>query len=385
MPLPISIAAEHTNPSEIRAMTRECTRVNGINMAQGICDLDIPACVVDGAKEALDNGPNTYTPCEGIAVLRDAICSQFDNRYGVSFDPESEIVISVGTTGAFYCACLALLNPCDEVILLEPYYGYHASTLLAVGCELKYVRLNPPDWALTYAMLETAVTKKTRAIMINTPANPSGKVFTSMELTMLADLAESHDLIVFTDEIYEHFVYDGLMHIPPVTIARLRNRTVTMSGFSKIFSITGWRLGYALCPAHIARAIAHMNDLVYACAPSPLQIGAACGVKLLTSEYYRAVALDHQKKRDQFCRALTDAGLTPILPKGSYYILADTSRIPGNNDRERALYILEKTGVASVPGRAFYHDDAGIALTRFCFAKRQPVLDEACERMRNLR
>lgn len=370
--------------SEIRAMTQECTRVDGINMAQGVCDLEVPPCVIQGAKDAMDAGVNTYTPCAGMPEMLSAIADKVERTHGLRVDPDSEIVVSNGATGAFYCACLSLLNPGDEVILFEPYYGYHRSTLTAMDCRPVYVRLNPPEWTLTLPMLEAVRTERTRAIVLNTPANPSGKVFSRAELELIATFAQEHDIVVFTDEIYEHFVYDAHTHIPPAAIPGMRERTIMISGLSKVFSITGWRLGYAIVPPDVRETIAHFNDLVYVCAASPLQLGAARGLIELGSDYYDAIGADHRIKRDVFCAALDRAGLTPYIPQGAYYVLADISGIAGRDDKERVMHILETTGIASVPGRAFYHDDAGRDLARFCFAKERHIIDDACERLGKL-
>ncbi len=369
--------------SEIRSMTRECLRINGINMAQGLCDLEVPSCVTGGAKEAIDTGINTYTACQGMAELRQAVAGKMKTQYAMDVDPEEEVLISNGATGAFYATGLATLDPGDEVIVPEPYYGYHVATLKALDCIPSFLPLNPPAWSLDREALENVITKRTRALVLNTPSNPSGKVYSLSELEMVAAFAEAHDLIVFTDEIYEHFVYDEHTHIPPTTIPGMRKRTITISGLSKVFSITGWRVGYAVCPPQICRTASHFNDLVYVCAPSPLQIGAAKGLSELDTDYYTAVAQAHQEKRDRFCSVLTDVGLTPFIPLGAYYVLVDISQVPGKNDKERVMHILRETGVASVPGRAFYHDDAGANVARFCFSLKDELLNEACNRIKN--
>ena len=293
-------------------------------------------------------------------------------------DPDTEIVVSGGATGAFYCACLALLNPGDEVILFEPYYGYHLQTLVATEAVPVYVRLATPDWTFIRDDLHRAVTSRTRAIMVNTPSNPSGKVFTRKELEIVAHVASENDLFVFTDEIYEHFIYDGSKHIAPATLPGMKGRTITISGLSKTFSITGWRVGYCLCDARWSQAIGYFNDLVYVCAPAPLQLGVAKGLVSLGQDYYEKISREYAGKRDRVCAALARAGLEPYVPQGAYYVLADMSRLPGHSSKERAMYLLEKTGVACVPGKAFYHDEAGENLARFCFAKEDPILDDAC-------
>jgi aminotransferase len=368
--------------SEIRSMTLACNKINGINLAQGICDCPLPAPVGTGAKAAIDKGINTYTRFDGLVELRAAIAEKYRRFYGMTVDPECEIVVSCGATGAFYCACLALLNPADEVIVFEPYYGYHINTLNLMGARARYVRLNPPLWHVSAEAIGSAVTAHTRAILMNTPANPSGKVFSADDLEAVAAAAKKHDLWVFTDEIYEHFVYDGLRHIPLATLPGLRERTVTISGLSKTFSITGWRIGYAICDRQYAQAIGHFNDLVYVCAPAPLQLGAARGITDLGPEYYNDLSREFLRKRSGLCDALAYAGCAPVVPQGAYYVLADLTRVPGKSSREKALSLLEETGIACVPGCAFYHDEAGENLGRFCFAKEEIVIDEVCERLK---
>lgn len=381
MTLSLSKRRAWVSQSEIRNMTIQCERAGGINLAQGLCDLEVPVEVRTGARDAIEDGINVYTRYDGLSELRDAIAAKHKRFYGMDVDPETEIVVSCGATGAFYCACLALLNPGDEVILFEPYYGYHLSTLAAVQAAPVYVRTTPPHWRFSMEGLERAVTGRTRAIVINTPANPSGKVFTHDELILLAEFCREHDLFVFTDEIYEYFVYDGRRHVPPATLENMRERTITISGLSKTFSITGWRIGYCICDARWSQTIGYLNDLIYVCAPAPLQMGAARGLNTLSPGFYERLAGMYQDKRDRLCRALDRAGFDPCIPGGAYYVLCDISRVPGATGKEKALHLLEKTGVAAVPGDAFYHDGTGDRLARFCFAKEDPILDEACARL----
>ena len=369
--------------SEIRSMTRACNALNGINMAQGVCDLEVPGVVIDAAKRAMDEGINIYTPTEGLPVLREAIAAKMKRFYDITVDA-NQVLVSDGATGAFYTACMALLNPGDEVILFEPYYGYHRSTLLSLGAVPKFVRLEAPRWTLDMDALRAVVTFKTRAMVICNPANPSGKVFTRDELEQIGTFAQENDLIVFADEMYEHFLYDGVKHIPALSIESLKNRCVTLSGFSKVFSITGWRLGYAIAPKEIIEVMAQFNDLIYVCAAAPLQMGATEGLKKLGDDYYRELAAVHQMKRDLFCDALRDAGLNPSVPMGAYYAMTDVSSIAGQDDFEKVMAILEKTGVAAVPGRAFYHDDGGKNMARFCYSKPLDVLKDAVMRIRKL-
>ena len=384
MSLKVSARRHLVAQSEIRNMTLECARVGGINLAQGVCDLPVPEPVLRGAEEAMRAGTNIYTRFDGLPELRRAIADKQQRFTGMEVDPESMVVASAGATGAFYAACLALLDEGDEVLVFEPYYGYHIVTLAALGIRPVYVTLEPPHWDFTAQDLEDAVTDRTRALILNTPSNPAGKVFSREELGVIADFAESHDLFVFTDEIYEHFVFDGREHVAPATLPGMEKRTVAISGFSKVFAVTGWRLGYAICDPEWALPIGHFNDLVYVCAPAPLQMGCARGLEELGPDYYQGVSDDHQRKRDLFCDALQSVGLTPHVPEGAYYTLADVTSLPGNTAKERALYLLEKTGVACVPGSAFYQGAVGETLARFCFAKEMDVLEDAMERLEGL-
>src|SRR5436305_11126142 len=243
MSIGLSQRSARIEQAEIRSMSIECERMGGINLAQGVCDTPVPLAVREEAYRGIEEGVNSYTRFDGLVQLREAIAEKLSTFNAIQANPETDIIVSSGSTGAFYCACLALLNPGDEVILFEPYYGYHVNTLLAVDAQPRYVRLHPPQWSFSTDDLEAAVTPKTKAILVNTPANPSGKVFTRSELEILRDFAMLHDLFVFTDEIYEHFVYDGRSHISPASIEGLAERTITISGFSKTLSITGWRIG----------------------------------------------------------------------------------------------------------------------------------------------
>ena len=370
--------------SEIRAMSLECERVGGINMSQGVCDTEVPAAVRAGAHDAIDAGINSYTRYDGLADLRRAIAKKLRAYNRIEADPDSEIIVSSGSTGALYCAAFALLDPGDEVIVFEPYYGYHVNTLHAVGARPLSVPLDPPDWTFTIDRLEHAVTPRTRAIIISTPSNPSGKVFTREELLALGTVAERHDLLLFSDEIYEYFVFDGRRHVSPASIPELAGRTITISGPSKTFSVTGWRIGYAVGPAEWAQLIGYYSDLIYVCAPAPLQMGVARGLVELSSDYYDGLRDEYVRKRDRICAALADAGLTPYVPQGAYYVLADASRVPGATSKARAMALLERTGVATVPGSAFYQGGGGDTLVRLCFAKPERDLDEACRRLREL-
>ncbi len=381
MGLSIGNRLEWVKQSEIRNMSIECEKHGGLNLSQGVCDLELPPVVAHGAKQAIDDGFNSYTRYDGLAELREAIAKRQKTFSGMDVDPEKEIVVSAGATGALFSAFFALLNAGDEVIVFEPYYGYHAINLTSTQAVPVYVPMIPPDWTFTREALDAALTDKTKAILINTPGNPSGKVFSMEELEIISDFVRENDLFLFTDEIYEYFVYDGRKHIPPASLPGLRERAVMVSGLSKTYSITGWRIGYCICDARWAEAIGYFSDMLYACAPAPLQMGAAKGLLKLGPDFYDAISKDYQKKRDRICDALGAAGLTPYVPQGAYYVLCDISRVPGASGKEKAMRLLKKAKVASVPGEAFYHDSAGENVTRFCFAKEDAVLDEACRRI----
>ena len=382
--LALSDLAPGAMQSEIRAMTTECDRIGGINLAQGVCDTPVPAPVEAEALAAIQAGHNIYTRLDGITRLRQAIALKQRREYGLEYDPETEVLVASGATGGLHAAAMALLNPQDEVLLFEPFYGYHVSTLKSMRVKPVFVPLAAPDWALDTDALRAAVTPRTRAILLNTPANPSGKVFTRAELEIVADVAREHDLFLITDEIYEYFVYDGAEHISPATLDGMRERTIVISGFSKTFSVTGWRLGYVTADAKWMGAMAYFHDLTYVCAPSALQHGAAAGLEQLGPAFYAKLAADHQSKRERMAAALRNAGMEPSVPPGAYYVLADTGPLPGNTAAEKARHLLAATGVASVAGSAFFRPGGGENLLRFCFAKKDDELDEACARLRRL-
>jgi aminotransferase len=301
-------------------------------------------------------------------------------------NPDTQVLVTSGATGALHAALMALLNPGDECLVLEPFYGYHVATLKSQRIRPVIVPLAEPDWALDLGRLEAAVTPRTRGLILNTPSNPSGRVFTRPELEQLAEFAIAHDLFVFTDEMYEYFLFDGARHLSLATLPGMAERTVTMSGFSKTFSVTGWRLGYLAADPRWIPAIGYFHDLTYVCAPAPLQHGAAAGLLQLPQGFYDGLATEYQAKRDQICAALTRAGLTPFVPQGAYYVLADATQIPGTDAKAKARTLLAQTGVAAVAGSAFFQTDSqghnrGDHLLRFCFAKKEAELAEACRRL----
>jgi aminotransferase len=382
--LALSQLAPGTVQSEIRAMSVACEQMGGINLAQGVCDTPVPVPVQEAAIQAIHAGHNIYTRLDGIARLRNAIAEKQQRDYGLAYDPESEVLVASGATGGFHAAAMALLNPGDDVLLFEPFYGYHVSTLKSLRINPLLVPLAEPDWALDVSALRKAVTPGTRAIVLNTPSNPGGKVFSLAEIQAIAAVCIDRDLFLITDEIYEYFVYDGARHISAATLPGMKERTVVISGFSKTFSVTGWRLGYVTADRKWMGAMNYFHDLTYVCAPSALQHGAAAGLEQLPPSFYTELAASHQDKRRRMLSALTDAGLTPSTPAGAYYVLADATRLPGKTAAEKARHLLAVTGVASVAGSAFFRPGRGENLLRFCFAKKDEDLDEACARLRKV-
>jgi len=379
--LTLSRRSERIAKADIRTMTVECERVGGVNLAQGVCDMEVPIEVRRAAQEAIESGVKLLYEARRAGPPARGHRWEDAGFNGITADPETEVVVSGGATGGLYCACMAILDPGDEVVVFEPFYGYHVNTLLAVDAVPRYVRLRPPDWSFDPTDLEKVIGPRTKALLLCTPANPSGKVFSKEELASLAALAVRHDLFVLSDEIYEYFLYDGRKHVSPGALHAIADRTVTVSGYSKTFSITGWRVGYCVANRRWAAMIGYVSDLVYVCAPSPLQMGVAEGILRLDDSYYAGLQAAFTRKRDVISRALRQAGFTFADPAGAYYILADASHLPGSSGRDRAMRLLEATGVAAVPGGAFYADGGGDDLLRFCYAKEDEVLEEACSRL----
>ena len=371
--------------SDIRRMSLECAKVDGINLGQGICDQPVEPVIKQAAIKAIQEDRSIYTRLDGIDELRHRIARKVRDYNRVPCDPDGEVIVNVGSTGSFVAACLALVDPGDEVILFSPFYGYHLNILKVCQATLKFVTLRPPDWSYDAAALEAAFSKKTKFILVNTPSNPCGKVFTRAELTDIADLCKKHDALCITDEIYEYILYDGREHVSPGSLPGMADRTITISGFSKTYAMTGWRLGYTIAPKPIAAKLAILNDLINVCAPSPLQHGVVAAFDLPES-YYTNMRRDYQVKRDMTVAACREAGMKPYPPQGAYYMLADFSDLGFKDDQEAARVILERSKVAVIPGSSFYVDPKdGRRQIRLCYAKKMPDLEEACRRIRTLR
>ena len=385
---PLAARTDALRQSDIRAVTFEVNRVEGgINLGQGICDLATPAPIVEATVEALRDGSQIYTAYNGTADLRAAIAEKARAFNGIPVEGPESVVVAAGSTGAFLATCLTLFEAGDEVVLFEPFYGYHAGILRLLGVEARAVPLAKSGgrWAFDPEGLEAAVTDRTKAVLVCTPANPSGKVWDADEVAALYRVVEAHDLWVITDEIYEHMVYDGRRHLSPASTPGAYERTVTLSGFSKTFNMTGWRLGYAVAPEPVAAKVGLVNDLTTICAPAPLQHGLAAALPL-PDAYYEAMLADYTDKRASMVEALRAAGLEADPPEGAYYVLAGLGErrgTPGFEDaRAATTTLIERAGVACVPGPSFFADPAdGAGLLRFCYAKERPVLEEACRRL----
>lgn len=372
--------------SDIRRLTIECDKVGGINLGQGICDLPTHPLVKQGAIEAIESGTAIYTHARGLIELRRKISQKLRQFNHLEYDPDTELCVTLGSSGAFACSVLATLNPGDEVILVEPFYGYHLNTLIMAGITPRFASIDLDSMSLDRSSFERAISKHTRGIVICTPSNPGGMVYSLEDLEWLAGLAEKHDLLIYSDEIYEYITYDGLKHTSAATVAGLRERTMTIGGYSKTFSITGWRIGYLGAPADIMEKAAVASDLLYICAPNPLQRGVLKGLDA-PEQYYLDMRRDYQTGRQMICEALEAGGFKPYWPKGSYYVMADFSALGWKDDQEASAELLKRAKVAAIPGGAFYEPGSGRGskLLRFCYAKELPVLEQACDRLRALK
>jgi aminotransferase len=357
--------------------------MKGVNLSQGVCDQPAPDAVKAAAKGAIDDDHAVYTNLRGIIELRRAIADKMRDFNGIACDPETQVAVTVGSAGSFACAALATLNPGDECIIFSPFYSYHVNLLRLFGVEIRYVDLVPPGWSYDRAQLEQAFTGRTKMILINTPANPSGKVYSEPELRDIAALANRHNAWIVTDEIYEYITY-GKQHVSVGGFPEARDRTLTMSGASKTYAVTGWRVGYTVGPPEIIDRMAVVNDLLYICAPAPLQHGIVAGMRL-PAAYYRNMCDDYRTKRELIVDTLREIGFEPYVPHGSYYLLAEFEEGRWPDATVATEAILHEVGVATVPGSAFYRNPAdGKRQLRFCYAKQMADLEEGCARLRRL-
>ena len=372
----------------LRALTEVINRVEGgINLGQGVCDLDTPAALVAGAVESLSGGQDrqTYTHYSGLAELRELVRTKLLEFNGLNYG-DDEVMIASGSSGAFYAAATVILEPGDEVILFEPFYSYHWTALCLMGAVPVSVPLEGAAFDLNSARLKEALTDRTRAIMINTPGNPSGKVFSKRELEEVADAIADTDVIVFTDEVYEYMCFDGAEHVSPAKVDGLANRSLTISSFSKTFSITGWRIGYLAGPSDMVELVGRAWDQMCVCAARPMQRGVAQALKGLPGSFYDDLQASYERKRDQFCAALEAGGFRFHRPQGAYYVLADYSDVLGDlPPYEAVLALIDKVGINGVPGDLFFANPDPVRSIRFQFAVDESVLDGACERLAGLK
>lgn len=383
---PLAARTDDLEQSFIRAISKMINAVDGINLGQGICDLPTPEPIKRGAQRAIAENRSIYSHYAGIPRLRQAILEKARSFNRIPAASVDEVVVSAGSTGAFMAAIFALLEPGDEVILFEPFYGYHRGLLRMMGAAPVYVTTQGPAWAVDFDAVERAVTPRTKAVLVNTPANPSGKVWSREELERMLALAQKHDLFLITDEIYEYIVYGDRAHVSLASLPGAYERTITLSGFSKTYNMTGWRLGYAVAPKPLAAKMGLLNDLMYICAPTPLQHGVAEAFTM-SDDYFTQMQADYDAKRALLCETLERIGFEVPWPEGAYYTLASFAPLAGHregfeDDWRACETLIEKAGVGTVPGRAFFADpEDGRHYLRFCFAKEMPVLEEACRRL----
>jgi len=387
--MPISRRVQGFTESVIREMTRVVAQHGGVNLAQGMPNFAPPRAVVDAAHAALEGDFHQYAITWGAPRLRRAVADKYRKFYGMAIDPEQHVTICCGSTETMLATLLAVLNPGDEVIVFEPFYENYGPGCIISGAVPIWVPLEPPDFSFDPERLARAVTSRTKAIIFNSPNNPSGKVFSRADLQVIADLCRLHDLLAITDEIYEHIVYDGLGHTPIATLPGMAERTITISGISKSYSVTGWRIGWSIASPELSVGIRRAHDFITVGAPHPLQEAAVTALTLPDS-YYVELREAYQARRDLLFGYVERAGFVAWKPRGAYYILTDAAHfikaLGLEDDTAFAMWLIKEVGVATVPGSSFYaHPELGRTKIRFCFPKTDDMLTEAGERLQKLR
>ncbi|MFZ0465473.1 MAG: aminotransferase class I/II-fold pyridoxal phosphate-dependent enzyme, partial [Candidatus Acidiferrales bacterium] len=353
----LSAKAAQFTESVIREMTRLALAHNAVNLSQGFPDFGAPEEIKAAARDAIARDVNQYAITWGAKSLRNAIAEKFERQHGIAIDPEREITVCCGSTEAMMAAMMAIINPGDEVVVFEPFYENYGPDAILSGAKPRFVRLRAPEWTFDSNELSRAFSSKTKAIILNTPNNPTGKVFTRQEFETIRDLCARHDAFLITDEIYEHMLYDGAKHIAGATIEGMRERTITINALSKTYSVTGWRVGWAIAPPAVSSAIRKVHDFLTVGAAAPLQEAGAVALRMPDS-YYAQLASDYLVRRDRLLGILGDAGFKCFKPRGAYYIMTDISNFGFANDVEFARYLVKEIGVAAVPGSSFYHNAA---------------------------
>ncbi|MDQ1672066.1 MAG: aminotransferase [Frankiaceae bacterium] len=384
----VSAKAETFTESVIREMTRLCLQNDGINLSQGFPDFSCPPELKEAAKAAIDADVNQYAITWGAAEFRHAIAAKVGRTYpGWNVDPETQVCVTCGSTEAMIATMLALVDPGEEVIVFDPVYENYGPDAILSGATPKHVRLHEPDWSIDEAELRAAFSDRTRAIIVNTPHNPTGKVFSREELALISELCQQHDVLVFTDEIYEHIHYLGAGgHVPPATVPGLEDRTVTINALSKTYAVTGWRVGWTIAPPQLTGAIRKVHDFLTVGAAAPLQAAGVAAMEL-PADYYVDLAEKYRERRDLLCGTLADLGFRFHVPDGAYYVLCDTSAVdPARDDVAFARRLVTEVGVAAVPGSSFHAEpERGRSQVRFAFPKRLETLEAAAERLQKLR
>jgi aspartate/methionine/tyrosine aminotransferase len=388
----VSEKAGRFTESVIREMTRLAMQHGAINMAQGFPDFAAPEEIKEQARAAITGDINQYAITWGARDLREAIAAQFTARHGVPVDPERELTVCCGSTEAMISSMLAVVDPGDEVVIFEPFYENYGPDAILSGARPRFVKLraepgpsgSPAKWSFDPQELAAAFGPATRAIIVNTPNNPTGKVFTREELEIIRDLCVRWNALAITDEIYEHILYDGARHVALASLDGMRERTVTINGLSKTYSVTGWRVGWAIAAPDLSGAIRKVHDFLTVGAAAPLQAAGAAALRMLPA-YYERLAAGYREKRDFALEFLERAGFRCFQPAGAYYVMTDTSNFPFADDLECARFLVERAGVAVVPGSSFYNNPAdGARQVRFAFCKKRETLEAAATRLARL-
>ena len=368
--------------SVIRDMTRVCLKHRGVNLAQGFPDFAAPAEIKEAAVKAIHADANQYAITWGTPALRQAIAEKFFRYNGVSMDPEKEITVCCGATECMIASLLAIVNPDEEVIVFEPFYENYGPDTILCGARPRFITLHEPDWHFDEQELARTFNNNTKAIVINTPNNPTGKVFSREELEIIANLCLKWGVVAVTDEIYEHILYDGAKHVSIASLPGMRDQTITINSISKTYSLTGWRVGWAIASALLAASIRKVHDFLTVGAPHPMQEAAALALQMDRS-FYENLAKEYLERRDFLLSALEDAGFRTYLPYGAYYIMTDVGHFGFSDDVTFALHLVEKMGIATVPGSSFYsHPSSGATKIRFCFPKKMDTLQKAAEKLK---